>query len=211
MADPAPTRQRRRRRDFEESRDLILDAASEAFARRGLGVSMKEIAADAEVASATLYRHFPSKDALVRAACKRRVLDYVAVIEQAQASDDPTAAFRGTIHEIVRLQADDRFFREFVGELEDPFEDDLLVGFFLPLAAAIERASKADVLRPQVELVDILVLLTATEMVSRPINAVSPDGLHRMLDFMLDGVCVEDVVPGSGAMTHQQLFEVVKS
>ena len=55
------------------ARERILDAASTAFYRRGIrAVGVNSVIADAGVAKATLYRHFPSKDALVQAFLERR-------------------------------------------------------------------------------------------------------------------------------------------
>jgi AcrR family transcriptional regulator len=55
------------------ARARILDAASEAFYRRGIGaVGVDAIVAEADVAKATLYRHFRSKDDLVVAFLRRR-------------------------------------------------------------------------------------------------------------------------------------------
>jgi AcrR family transcriptional regulator len=55
------------------ARERILDAASAAFYRRGIGaVGVDAIVADADVAKATLYRHFRSKDELVVAFLRRR-------------------------------------------------------------------------------------------------------------------------------------------
>lgn len=55
------------------ARERILDAASAAFYARGIrAVGVDAVIADAGVAKATLYRHFPSKDDLVRAFLERR-------------------------------------------------------------------------------------------------------------------------------------------
>jgi AcrR family transcriptional regulator len=55
------------------ARDRILDAASASFYREGIrAVGVDSVIADAGVAKATLYRHFPSKDALVLAFLERR-------------------------------------------------------------------------------------------------------------------------------------------
>jgi AcrR family transcriptional regulator len=56
-----------------EPRQRILDSAYELFARRGIrGVGIEEVIEQAAVAKATLYRHFPSKDALALAFLERR-------------------------------------------------------------------------------------------------------------------------------------------
>jgi AcrR family transcriptional regulator len=54
-------------------RERLLDTAYELFSRRGIrGVGVEEVIERAGVAKATLYRHFPSKDALVLAFLERR-------------------------------------------------------------------------------------------------------------------------------------------
>ena len=53
------------RADAQENRDRILDAARALFSERGLDVSMREVARCAEVGPATLYRRFPTKQALI--------------------------------------------------------------------------------------------------------------------------------------------------
>ena len=55
------------RRDARENRDRILVAAREAFAEPASTSSVEEIAARAGVGVGTLYRRFPTKDALVEA------------------------------------------------------------------------------------------------------------------------------------------------
>lgn len=71
-ADPPPAR--RRRVPGAERRGLILGAARGAFARRGFdGASTAAIAADAGCAEAVLYRHFPSKHALLVAVLRREI------------------------------------------------------------------------------------------------------------------------------------------
>lgn len=75
-------------------RERILDAASAAFYRRGIrAVGVDGVIADAGVAKATLYRHFPSKDALVQAFLERRDRRWRAWFEEAvdRLAPDPAA------------------------------------------------------------------------------------------------------------------------
>ena len=62
-----PVVARRTRKDALENRESILGAARHAFAKDGLNASMDAIAKDAAVGAGTLYRHFPTKDALLAA------------------------------------------------------------------------------------------------------------------------------------------------
>ena len=59
--------ERRPRADAQRNRDRILEVAWQTFAERGSNATMDEIARRAEIGPGTLYRHFPSRDALVEA------------------------------------------------------------------------------------------------------------------------------------------------
>ncbi len=58
------------RADARRNRDRILKAAMQHFASHGIGASLEEIAKAAGVGAGTLYRHFPSREALLAAACR---------------------------------------------------------------------------------------------------------------------------------------------
>jgi len=64
---------RRPRADAVRNRDLLIAAAAEAFAARGADVSLEDIARGAGVGIGTLYRHFPTRDALVEAVYRHEV------------------------------------------------------------------------------------------------------------------------------------------
>ena len=62
---PPVTRQKRA--DAQRNREKVLNAARETFAERGPSTSLEEIARRAEVGIGTLYRHFPTRQALLEA------------------------------------------------------------------------------------------------------------------------------------------------
>jgi AcrR family transcriptional regulator len=62
IAGPAPA-------DARRNRERILEAARAAFAAEGLSVPLDEIARRAGVGPGTLYRHFPTREALAEASC----------------------------------------------------------------------------------------------------------------------------------------------
>lgn len=64
---------RRPRADAIRNRDLLLTAASDAFAARGADVPLEDIARNAGVGIGTLYRHFPTRDALIEAVYRHEV------------------------------------------------------------------------------------------------------------------------------------------
>src|ERR1041384_3978284 len=76
------------RADAARNREKVLRAARELFAEQGFDVPLDEIAAKAGVGPGTVYRHFPTKQALFQAVTEARVS---AMIESAEPSGDAGA------------------------------------------------------------------------------------------------------------------------
>src|ERR1700738_2694808 len=72
-----PTRKqasvRKPRSDAQRNRERILEVAKDAFTRYGANASLDDIARDAGVGPGTLYRHFPTRDALIEAVYRTEV------------------------------------------------------------------------------------------------------------------------------------------
>ena len=66
------------RADVRRNRDAIVASAARAFAERGPGASLEDIARDAGVGSATLHRHYPTREALLAAVYRRQIEDLCA-------------------------------------------------------------------------------------------------------------------------------------
>lgn len=66
------TSRRKPRADYARNRDEILASAEKAFSEQGINSSLETVAQDAGVGSATLYRHFPTRDALLAEVLQRR-------------------------------------------------------------------------------------------------------------------------------------------
>jgi AcrR family transcriptional regulator len=83
------TEPRRLRADAARNRQLLIDAAEELFAARGLDVTLDDIARRAGVNVATAYRNFANKHELAQAFLQRSVDQAVAVADEAAANPDP--------------------------------------------------------------------------------------------------------------------------
>src|SRR3954453_10516153 len=81
------------RADAQRNRQRVLDAARDAFAEVGFAVPLDDIAARAGVGPGTVYRHFPTKEALFQAVITARVTDLVTTARQHAEAPDPGAAF----------------------------------------------------------------------------------------------------------------------
>ena len=80
------------RADAQRNREALLVAASELFARSGTAVPLEDVAAHAGVGIATLYRNFPTRDALVEAAYRSEVAQIVAAATELLAAHPPDVA-----------------------------------------------------------------------------------------------------------------------
>jgi AcrR family transcriptional regulator len=90
---PQPA-QRKPRTDAQRNRERLLEVAKEAFAHSGANTSLDEIAQQAGVGAGTLYRHFPTRDALLEAVYRTEV-EKLAAAEQKLAQEmAPIAALR---------------------------------------------------------------------------------------------------------------------
>lgn len=77
------------RADARRNREKILESARDGFACRGLDVQMEEIARRAGVGVGTLYRHFPTKTALVTALADAHFETLADIMEAATEKDGP--------------------------------------------------------------------------------------------------------------------------
>jgi AcrR family transcriptional regulator len=92
-APPAPSA-RKPRADAERNRERILEVAKEVFTREGAAASLDDIARRSGVGNATLYRHFPTRDALIEAVYRNEVEKLAAAEQRFAASMPPLEALR---------------------------------------------------------------------------------------------------------------------
>ena len=102
--------QRPLRSDAERNRRLVLEAAAQAFAEEGFDVGMAEIARRAGVGNATVFRRFPSKDALYEAIVDEKIAELCAAAAVAGGAPDPWDALVRYLETTAELQARDRGF-----------------------------------------------------------------------------------------------------
>jgi AcrR family transcriptional regulator len=99
---------RKPRADSLRNREQLLAAAKAAFAEAGPDVALEEIARRAGVGIATLYRHFPTRDALLSGVYRREVEQLAAAADTLLADEPPLAAFERWLHLLVDYMATKR-------------------------------------------------------------------------------------------------------
>jgi AcrR family transcriptional regulator len=103
---------RQLRVDAERNRQRIVEAARAAFAADGLEVPIRDIARRADVAPATIYRHFATRAVLVHIVLIDHVTACSAELQLALDDPDPGRALRTTIENFARRQVHDRGINE---------------------------------------------------------------------------------------------------
>ena len=91
---PPPPPARQPRADAKRNRERILEVAKEAFTRNGAAASLDDIARRSGIGSGTLYRHFPTRDALIAAVYRSEVEKLAAAEQRFAATMPPLEALR---------------------------------------------------------------------------------------------------------------------
>jgi AcrR family transcriptional regulator len=94
MKKPTQLAKRKPRSDALRNRVRILEVAKGAFTRRGAATSLDDIAKEAGVGAGTLYRHFPTRDALIEAVYRSEVEKLAAAARGFIAAMSPMEALR---------------------------------------------------------------------------------------------------------------------
>ncbi|HEY8637067.1 MAG TPA: TetR/AcrR family transcriptional regulator [Candidatus Limnocylindrales bacterium] len=185
------------RRDAALNREKLIEAARTVFAEQGLDVSLDVVAERASVGIATLYRRFPTRDALIAAAFEDRMAEFVRAAEHALDEPDPWTGFTRFVEHICEMQTargvGDVFTRTLPAApiLEEQRERGY--GFVVRL---IERAKLAGRLRADVTPEDLPLVLMANAGVVEAMGEGAPAASRRLVRVMLDGLRA-DQAPGA--------------
>jgi AcrR family transcriptional regulator len=173
------------RADARRNREKVLRAAREAFAVSGYGVPMDEIAGLAGVGPGTVYRHFPTKEALFEAVVTARVEDLVSDARARAEAGDPGDAFFGFLARIAGEAAVKRDLPDAIsvpGALQDALH--------AALDVLLRRAQQAGVVRADIRTWDLVVLLKAilTGLKETPAGTADPALRDRVFAVLTDGL-----------------------
>ena len=181
------------RADARRNRAAILQAARAAFDELGLGAQMEDVARRAGVGVGTLYRHFPTKEALVEALIADRMAQIAAELQLAvEEEPDAWSALARVLRFGVELQAGDRALAQVLGsQPPERWEAAKDAAGLDPLTAALlERAQAEGTLRPDVRVDDIPILMCGMSRVveMRVAACGRPAGWERYFALLLDGL-----------------------
>jgi AcrR family transcriptional regulator len=176
------------------NRQLLLTAATEAFAEGGVDASMGEIAQRAGVAKGTVFRHFPSKDDLLAAIMLQLLGRLVGTAERLLEADDAGEALREFMTAGVRALAADRAFCEVIGRpsLQHAEVRDEIARLCDVVEALTTRAREQDAVRGDITGTDIVLLLGGIHRTAAPVLDQRPQAWRRYLELAFDGLFAVD-------------------
>jgi len=179
------------RRDAERNRRLILTAARELYAQRGLDASFEAVAREAGVGVGTLYRHFPNRQALIDALFKDGLEKISQIVEESLAAPRGWDGLRHFMVGMLELQSRDRGLRDVIvlgRNSVDPGRRLMHDRLVEPLSQLVARAQQEGDLRADLTAIDIAVLEIAVLGTADFTGAAIQDGWQRYLAIVLDGM-----------------------
>ena len=177
------------RRDAAANRVRLVEAAGEVFSEQGLGAPVEQIARRAGIGMGTLYRHYPSKAALIDAVFEHHLNELAAVAERALEDPDPWRGLCRFLEAAVSRQARNRGFAEIVVHVSDEHLVARARARVAPLLARlIESAQRAGALRSDIVYEDISALLWTSGRIVAATRDIAPDYWRRHLTLALDGL-----------------------
>ncbi|RVX41886.1 TetR family transcriptional regulator [Nonomuraea polychroma] len=185
MSTP-PTR-RKPRIDAERNRDRVLEAARALFAEQGYDVQMTEVAKVAGVGVGTLYRKFPTREALIEAVAERRSAEMAAFARaRCLAEADPFQALRVFLCHVGEVLADDRGMSEVIEKAMGSTEPrgETRAALLAVIAELIHRAQAGGVIRSDVTTEDVNMIVCGMAAVIRH----SAGDWQRLVEIALDGL-----------------------
>ncbi|MER7564884.1 TetR/AcrR family transcriptional regulator [Streptomyces sp. NPDC048523] len=204
-----------RRRDARRNRELLIEAAHEVFTEQGLEAPLDVIARRAGVGNATLYRHFPSRAALVDAVFRAPLAGTMAAGERARATTDPWKGLVGYMEAVFAVLATDRGTNDLMTTHLEGVESLQAVHAHnrATMELLLRRGREEGSVRADVTTEDVLFALAALgRAVPSLAAAVGPEAWRRPLSLLLDGLRASPaVVPlPSPALTAGELGDVLQ-
>jgi AcrR family transcriptional regulator len=178
------------RADARRNRERVLEAARRVFSEQGREAQMDDVARGATVGVGTVYRHFPTKEALLEALAVDAFERIVVIARESLATvADPWEALTRTLWSGAEILAADRALSEVMSEIPGPVPIGLHSQRELneTMTELLQRAQKAGVLREDVVLDDIPMLMCGIGAATRKSHAC-PDSWRRHMTIVIDGL-----------------------
>jgi AcrR family transcriptional regulator len=187
-AKPSRSVPRKPRADAQRNRERILEVAKMAFTKSGANISLDELAKNAGIGSGTLYRHFPTRDALLEAVYRTEVERLAAAERDFSRTMSPIDALRAWmllfVDYIAAKQIIAPALNTLVGESCKVFESTAsqITG---AINGLVERAIKSGDIRPDLDPLDLLRALVGVSNVASAPNW--QQSAKRLVEILIIG------------------------
>lgn len=179
---------RKPRADAQRNRERILEVAREAFARHGANASLDDIAGQAGVGPGTLYRHFPTREELLREVYRAELEKLAAAEPKLSQKMAPTEALRAWlllfVDAIAAKQLIAPALNTLLGDPKKVFEASY-TKMFEAIHALVKRGVESGEIRGDLDPMDLLRALVGVSHV-----ALGPDwqsSAKRLVDILIAG------------------------
>jgi AcrR family transcriptional regulator len=172
---------------YQRTHEAILDAATRVLSEHGAGASMQDVAAEAGVGRATLYRHARSREELVAALQLRAIDRLVERLGDARLGEqEPRDALERVVHVLIGLASEFRFISSEAMHLD---KQEVFARVGPSIDAMLEQCRGAGILRDDQPLAWQGRILGAMCMAALEHSADDPgaDPRRLALDAFLDG------------------------
>jgi AcrR family transcriptional regulator len=178
------------RADAARNRARILDTAIEVFTTKGVSASTEEIAAQAGVGIGTVFRHFPTKEALLEEVFVASLRNLAARARGLATAEDAGAAFYELFAEMVGRSAAktmlvDALSRAGVDVMQARSRDGQEV--LAALEVLLTRAQRAAAVRPDIRVSELVALLVGISRATEH-SGGDPEIQARTLAVVFDGL-----------------------
>ena len=174
------------RADARRNYEKLLAAGREAFTEDGSSASLEEIARRAGVGIGTLYRHFPTRQALLEAVYVEEVEALCRSAEDLS-GDPPWEALVAWLHRFVGYVATKQALSEelftYIGRDSDVFAK-CHTAFYGAGEPLLQRAQDAGIVRKDVDIVEVVRMVAGIAKMP----STTPEQIERILDLALDGL-----------------------
>ncbi|HEX2277987.1 MAG TPA: helix-turn-helix domain-containing protein [Candidatus Tectomicrobia bacterium] len=186
----ATERARPLRADALRNRVALLEAARAVFRRDGPAAQMEAIAAEAGLGVGTLYRNFPTKEALIAVLVEERLGQLRTTAEAATRTDDPWDGVARLVWELATFEAEDRGIADILaGSATQPEgADAAMTAFMGSLQAVVTRAQTRGTMRSDVSAEDVVTAVCGVGKMMAPAAAGGDERWRRLIRVILDGL-----------------------
>jgi AcrR family transcriptional regulator len=177
------------RADARRNRDLLLASAVRAFSENGLDATVDAIAKDAGVGIGTLYRHFPTREALIEAAYRNELTTVCDAVPELLAALSPEEATRAWMDRFIDYMTTKRgmsdALRAVITSGGNPYAHSRdLLG--TALKKLLDAAGAVRAFRTDIDADDVLISLSGVALAAG--EPTQREQAGRLLDLLTDGL-----------------------